>query len=78
MTIVSRTTAIPIAPEAAIFVDRVPRCRMVNRLGDQCPSPAVDDDPITIKICIRHLREVIELVRERHQAYVAANTKENP
>lgn len=55
------TTAIA-APE------RARRCRMHSRRGNPCPNPAMDDDPNSIDICVRHASEVLELVKERQAA----------
>lgn len=55
-------------------VEREPRCRMLTRLGDRCPNPALDPDPAAVQICVRHAARVLELVRERQA--MKATTKE--
>lgn len=51
---------------------REPRCRYLNRLGDPCVNPSLDPDPNAIQICVRHVREVLDLLREHRARYQAA------
>jgi hypothetical protein len=42
---------------------RIVRCRVLNRLSDQCTGEAVDPQA-ELKICARHLAEAQRLIHE--------------
>lgn len=51
--------------------DREPRCRYHNRYGDPCQNPSLDPDPLSIQICVRHTREVLDLIRDHRARFHA-------
>lgn len=68
-------TAASTAPpsiEAAVNLtppDREPRCRYHNRHGNPCHNPSLDPEPMAIQICVRHVREVLDLLRDHRARY---------